>query len=76
VSSVVPAPKGSALLLENPPSYFSFEEWPEKGIPVGTPDWVKKIIQESQEWNKSNKQSPEKKTNPFKQSKTEDDIPF
>lgn len=50
ISSIVPAPKGTKLEPENPTMIFSFEDYPEKGIPEGTPDWIKEIIKDSQEW--------------------------
>lgn len=50
ISAVVPAPKGVKLAPENPLGFFSFEEWPEKGIPVNTPEWIQEIIKQSKEF--------------------------
>ena len=50
IKTVVPAPMGTHLISENPHAFFSFEEWPDKGIPVGTPDWIKERIMSSHEW--------------------------
>ena len=79
VASVVPAPMGTELKTENPHAYFSFEEWPEKGIPVNTPDWIKEKIQTSYEWLGKFKQSKEEDPPIMDQTpKTDitDDIPF
>ena len=76
VASVVPAPMGTQLKTENPHAYFSFEEWPEKGIPVNTPDWIKEKIQTSYEWlNKPNQ--PKEENSPIMNQAPEiNDIPF
>lgn len=50
ISSIVPAPKGTKIQPENSTMVFSFEDYPEKGIPEGTPDWIQEIIKDSQEW--------------------------
>jgi hypothetical protein len=74
VSSIVPVPMGTELKPENPLAFFSFEEWPAKGIPVNTPDWIQKEIKSSYEWTGEGKKS---EPQPQEQGPPIDDyIPF
>ena len=52
VSSIMSLPKGTAVpTLENPSLFFSLDDLDKPELP-DMPDWIKKIIMESQEWRK------------------------
>lgn len=48
VSTVLPAPRGVAMKMENERQYFSFAD--NMDIPANTPEWIEKLIHESKEW--------------------------
>jgi len=76
VSAVVPPPSGIKLKPENPLVSFSFEDWPTKGIPVGTPEWIQDIIKRSQEWTGQITPSADDVPIDDHVPPEEDDIPF
>lgn len=54
IAAIMALPKGTVRpKSENPLSFFSFEEAGDKPeLPAGLPEWVQKIIFESNEWKK------------------------
>ena len=81
VGNIVPAPKDSngkarKDKAENDLLYFSFEDM-ATDIPETMPDWIKKLIQESHEWNLLNDTKEEKEEEmAAKPPSAEDDMPF
>jgi len=51
VTAIMPLPKGMpAPKMENEGIIFSFDDWNGDDLPAAIPDWVKKIMMESEEW--------------------------
>ena len=50
ISMVISPAEGQNLVPENPQAFFSFEDYPEKGIPENTPDWILEKIHASKEY--------------------------
>ena len=48
IAAIIKAPAGTKLQTENPLTFFSFEDGTP--IPAGTPDWIKDLIQQSEEY--------------------------
>lgn len=70
VASVVKAPPGTKAKAENPLTFFSFEE--NMIIPDNTPEWIAKLIKESEEY----KNQPEGLKIPDDGESAQDTPPF
>ena len=70
IQTIVPLGKGATKpKLENPPMWFSFEELtPSDNLPEGLPEWIAKIVKESEEWKSH--ENPQTEAAP-----AEDDFP-
>jgi hypothetical protein len=76
ISSIMPLPKGfEKRTAENPIKFFSFEE-DGKEIPEGTPEWIEKLIKESQEWKGESTGASEHTPEDNPPPPDDDDIPF
>lgn len=49
IAAITKAPTGTKLVPENPLKFFSFEEGGQ--IPEGTPEWIKDLIRQSEEFS-------------------------
>ena len=60
VGAIMALPKGTtAPALENPLMFFSFEDSDRPEIPETLPEWVRGLIQESEEWQNLTTKSTE-----------------
>ena len=75
ITAITSLPKGfEKRNAENPLAYFSLEE-DGKELPDSMPEWIQKIIKESDEWvGKGTKEAPPSNDNPPPPG--DDDIPF
>lgn len=50
ITMVIAPAEGQNLVAENPHAFFSFDDYPEKGIPENVPEWILKLMHASKEY--------------------------
>jgi len=74
ISTITPVAKGTPKKQpENPLRTFSFEDG--SNIPEGTPEWIQKIIEQSEEWQMKD-YYPDSDSGVEQPQYSDDDIPF